>query len=170
VRRGQGRTKVLGTRYLGRIEGIKDDAPLVVKIPCAEQANRMIREGVVIQYDLKLAETCDSKCRVTQCYKWTFRPQLSQIRTLLTLPECEEVGYIRFRWLLFECWQLLRHRKGARRPVDRSDGVFPLFTIQMYGKLRAESPRWVTWPQPASSPNNALPSGCRTSLFETRPS
>lgn len=42
---------------------------MVVKIPYAEQANRMIREGVVIQYDLKLAETYDSKCRVTQCYK-----------------------------------------------------------------------------------------------------
>jgi len=29
----------------------------------------MIREVVVIQCDLKLAETYDPKCRVTQCYK-----------------------------------------------------------------------------------------------------
>jgi hypothetical protein len=61
--------KILGMRWLGRVEGIKDYAPLVVEVPCAEQANRMIREGVVIQYDLKLAETYDPKCRVTQCYK-----------------------------------------------------------------------------------------------------
>jgi hypothetical protein len=61
--------KVLGMRWLGRVEGIKDYAPLVVEVPCAEQANRMIREGVVMQYDLKLAETYDPKCRVTQCYK-----------------------------------------------------------------------------------------------------
>jgi hypothetical protein len=48
--------RILGTRWLGRVEGIKDYAPLVVEVPCAEQANRMIKEGVVIQYDLKLAE------------------------------------------------------------------------------------------------------------------
>ena len=40
-----------------------------MKVPCAEQANRMIREGVVVRYDLKLAETYDPKSRVTQCYK-----------------------------------------------------------------------------------------------------
>src|SRR6266511_538797 len=42
-------------------------------------------------------------------------------------------------------------------------------TISDYQRS-AESPRWITLPQPASSANNALPSGCRTSLFETRPS
>ena len=40
-----------------------------MEVPCSEQANRMIKEGVVIQYDLKLAEIYDLKCRVTQCYK-----------------------------------------------------------------------------------------------------
>jgi hypothetical protein len=56
-------------RWLGRVEEIKDYAPLVVKVPCVKQANRIIKEGVVIQYDLKLAEIYDPKCRVTQCYK-----------------------------------------------------------------------------------------------------
>jgi hypothetical protein len=40
-----------------------------VEVHCAEQANCMIREGVVIQYDLKLAETYDPRCRIMQCYK-----------------------------------------------------------------------------------------------------
>jgi hypothetical protein len=61
--------KILGMRWLGKVEGIKDYAPLIVKVSCAEQANRMIKKGVVIQYDLKLAETYDPKCKVTQCYK-----------------------------------------------------------------------------------------------------
>jgi hypothetical protein len=61
--------KILEMRWLGRVEGIKNYAPLVVEVPCAEQANRMIKEGVVIRYDLKLAEIYDSKSRVTQCYK-----------------------------------------------------------------------------------------------------
>jgi hypothetical protein len=28
--------KILGMRWLGRVEGIKDYAPLIVKVPCAE--------------------------------------------------------------------------------------------------------------------------------------
>jgi hypothetical protein len=40
--------KILGMRWLGRVEGLKDYAPLVVKVPCVEQANRIIRESVVI--------------------------------------------------------------------------------------------------------------------------
>ena len=35
-------------RWLGRVEGIKDYAPLVVEVACAEQANRMIKDGVII--------------------------------------------------------------------------------------------------------------------------
>jgi hypothetical protein len=56
-------------RWLGRVEEIQDYAPLIVKVLYVKQANRIIRKGVVIQYDLKLAETYDPKCRVTQCYK-----------------------------------------------------------------------------------------------------
>jgi hypothetical protein len=52
-------------RWLERVEGIKDYASLVVKVLCAEQANRIIRESVVIRYDLKLAETYDLKYKVT---------------------------------------------------------------------------------------------------------
>jgi hypothetical protein len=40
--------KILGMRWLGRVKGIKDYAPLIVKVLCAEQANRIIRESVVI--------------------------------------------------------------------------------------------------------------------------
>jgi hypothetical protein len=40
--------KVLGIRWLGRVEGFKDYALLIVKVLCVKQANRIIREGVVI--------------------------------------------------------------------------------------------------------------------------
>jgi hypothetical protein len=56
--------KILGIRWLGRVEGVKDYAPLVVEVSYIEQANRIIREGVVIRYDLKLAEIYDPKYRV----------------------------------------------------------------------------------------------------------
>jgi hypothetical protein len=40
--------KILRMRWLEKVEEIKDYAPLVVKVPCVEQANRIIRESVVI--------------------------------------------------------------------------------------------------------------------------
>jgi hypothetical protein len=61
--------KVLRMKWLERVEGLKDYAPLIVKIPYAKQTNRIIKKGVVIQYDLKLAEIYNLKCRVTQYYK-----------------------------------------------------------------------------------------------------
>ena len=61
--------KILEIRWLGRVEGIKDYIPLVIEVLCAEQANRIIREGVVVRYDLKLAEIYNFKSRVTQYYK-----------------------------------------------------------------------------------------------------
>jgi hypothetical protein len=56
-------------RWLGRVEEIKNYAPLIVKVLYVKQANRIIKKGVVIQYDLKLAEIYDLKCKVTQYYK-----------------------------------------------------------------------------------------------------
>jgi hypothetical protein len=40
--------KILGMRWLGKIKEIKDYALLIVKVPYAEQANRIIKESVVI--------------------------------------------------------------------------------------------------------------------------
>jgi hypothetical protein len=40
--------KILGMRWLGKVEEIKNYALLIVKVSCAEQANRIIRESVVI--------------------------------------------------------------------------------------------------------------------------
>jgi hypothetical protein len=42
------RLKILGMRWLGKVEKIKDYAPLIVKVPCAEQTNRIIKESVII--------------------------------------------------------------------------------------------------------------------------
>jgi hypothetical protein len=35
-------------RWLGKVEGIKNYAPLIVKISYAEQTNRIIKESVII--------------------------------------------------------------------------------------------------------------------------
>jgi len=61
--------KIKGVRWLGRVEGNRDYAPLVVEVESVEQANRLIREGMVMKYDLKMVETYNSKCRLTQCFK-----------------------------------------------------------------------------------------------------
>lgn len=60
--------KILGMRWLGRITQ-QVHAPLVVEVGQAAQANRMINEGVVIAYDLKIVERYEPKCRIIQCFK-----------------------------------------------------------------------------------------------------
>jgi hypothetical protein len=40
--------KILEMRWLRRIEEIKDYAPLIVKVFCVKQVNRIIKENVVI--------------------------------------------------------------------------------------------------------------------------
>ena len=60
--------RIMGTRWLGRATG-KAFAPLVIEAETTEQANRLISEGVVMTFDLKLAERYDPKCRITQCFK-----------------------------------------------------------------------------------------------------
>jgi hypothetical protein len=42
---------------------------LIIEVDSAEQANRLITEGVIIGYDLKLTERYDVSCRITQCFK-----------------------------------------------------------------------------------------------------
>jgi hypothetical protein len=56
--------KILEIRWLERVEGVKNYIPLVVEVSYIEQANRIIREGVVIRYDLKLAEIYDPKYKI----------------------------------------------------------------------------------------------------------
>jgi hypothetical protein len=48
----------------------KDFAPLLVEVDTAEQANRLINEGLVMAYDLKVVERYDPKCRIIQCFKY----------------------------------------------------------------------------------------------------
>jgi hypothetical protein len=43
----------------------KEYALLVIKVNNAEQVNRLVSEGVVIGYDLKIAERYDTSCRIT---------------------------------------------------------------------------------------------------------
>jgi hypothetical protein len=47
----------------------KEFGPLIIEVDSAEQANRLIIEGVVLGYDLKVAERYDASCRITQCFK-----------------------------------------------------------------------------------------------------
>jgi hypothetical protein len=51
-------------RWLRRINK-GDFAPLIIEIDNAEQANRLINEGVVIEYDLKSTERYDASYRIT---------------------------------------------------------------------------------------------------------
>jgi hypothetical protein len=62
--------KILRIRWLEKVEKIKNYVFLVVKVLYVKQVNRIIKESIVIQYDLKLAEIYNLKCRVTQCYKY----------------------------------------------------------------------------------------------------
>jgi hypothetical protein len=57
-----------GIRWLRRTEK-KEYAPLVIEVDSAEQTNRLITEGVIMGYDLKLVERYDASCRITQCFK-----------------------------------------------------------------------------------------------------
>jgi hypothetical protein len=43
----------------------KEFGLLVIKVDSAEQANRLIIEGIVLEYDLKLIERYDADCRIT---------------------------------------------------------------------------------------------------------
>jgi hypothetical protein len=56
--------KIQGMRWLRRINK-GDFALLIIEVDSAEQANRLINEGVVMEYDLKLVERYDASCRIT---------------------------------------------------------------------------------------------------------
>src|SRR5450432_989386 len=47
----------------------KEFGPLVIEVDSAEQANRLIIEGIVLRCDLKQVERYDASCRITQCFK-----------------------------------------------------------------------------------------------------
>ena len=60
--------RIQGMRWLRRTNK-KEYAPLVIEVDNAEQANRLVSEGVVMGCDLKIAERYDTSCRITQCFK-----------------------------------------------------------------------------------------------------
>jgi hypothetical protein len=51
-------------RWLKRINR-KEFGLLVIEVDSAEQANRLIIEGIVLGYDLNLVERYDAGCRIT---------------------------------------------------------------------------------------------------------
>jgi hypothetical protein len=61
--------KIVRMRWLGQIIR-KDFAPLLVEVNTAEQANRLINEGLVMAYDLKVMKRYDSKCKIIQYFKY----------------------------------------------------------------------------------------------------
>jgi hypothetical protein len=60
--------KIVKVRWLDQIIQ-RDFAPLVVEVDTAEQANRLISQGLTLAFDLKIVERYDSKCRIIQCFK-----------------------------------------------------------------------------------------------------
>lgn len=60
--------RIQGMRWLRRTNR-GDFAPLVIEVDSAEQANRLINEGVIMGFDLKSVERYDAGCRITQCFK-----------------------------------------------------------------------------------------------------
>jgi hypothetical protein len=60
--------EIVGMRWLGRTIK-KEHAPLLVEVATAEQANRLISEGLAMKYDLKIVERFDPRARITQCFK-----------------------------------------------------------------------------------------------------
>jgi hypothetical protein len=56
-------------RWLKRINR-KEFGLLIIEFDSAEQANRLIIEGIILGYDLKLVERYDASCRITQCFKY----------------------------------------------------------------------------------------------------
>jgi hypothetical protein len=60
--------RIQGMRWLRRTNK-KEYAPLVIEVNSAEQANRLVNEGVVMGCDLKIVKRYDTSCRITQCFK-----------------------------------------------------------------------------------------------------
>jgi hypothetical protein len=79
--------KIQGMRWLRRTNK-GDFAPLVIEVDNAEQANRLINEGVIIGYDLKQTERYDASCRITQCFKCQKYGHISSI-----CPNMEKCGH-----------------------------------------------------------------------------
>ena len=56
-------------RWLRRPSQDKTHSSLVADVACAPHANRMITEGVILQYELKVVELHDYRSRIIQCFK-----------------------------------------------------------------------------------------------------
>lgn len=81
--------KIQGMRWLKR-KDIKEFGPLVIEVNSAEQANRLINEGIVLGYDLKITERYDTSCRITQCFKCQKYGHISSI--CLNKEKCGHCG------------------------------------------------------------------------------
>jgi hypothetical protein len=57
----------------------KEFGLLIIKVDSAEQANRLIIEGIVLGYDLKLVKRYDVSCRITQCFKYQKYGHISSV-------------------------------------------------------------------------------------------
>jgi hypothetical protein len=60
---------VVGTAWLGRVEGTKEYASLMIETTNAKQANRLISLGMIDRYSIKKTELYDHACRITQCFQ-----------------------------------------------------------------------------------------------------
>jgi hypothetical protein len=56
--------RIRGMRWLKRTNR-KEFGSLMIEVDSAEQANRLIIEGIVLKYDLKQVERYDVSCRIT---------------------------------------------------------------------------------------------------------
>ena len=70
--------QIRGLRWLNRIDR-KEFLTLFIETDSAEHANRLIPEGVIMGYNLKLTERYDSKYRITPCFKCQKSGHISSI-------------------------------------------------------------------------------------------
>jgi hypothetical protein len=60
--------KIVHYSWLKKDAEQKQFSSLIVEVDCARTANRMILEGVLLQYELKTVELYDPRSRITQCF------------------------------------------------------------------------------------------------------
>jgi hypothetical protein len=158
--------RIRGMRWLRRTNK-KEFAPLIIEVDSAEQANRLITEGVVIGYDLKLTERYDASCRITQCFKCQRYGHISSICSNTekcghcggnhNTQECAGLspaprkrcaachGGEHKSWLT-ECPERVKETVRAKRAKKELSRQFPISNIpptlrEVFGGIPAESTR-----------------------------
>jgi len=60
--------RIVRTNWITRLSDKREFSSLIVEVDNAATANRMISEGVLFGFELKIVELYDRACRITQCF------------------------------------------------------------------------------------------------------